>query len=103
MIEYKVIKEIQKDPTQTQRSLAKKLDVSLGKLNYVLTGLMEKGLIKARKLKNNPGSIKWEYNLTPKGIKEKIKIARNYLMIRIKDFDELQRDIDELKRDINKK
>ena len=100
MIDYKVIKAIQENPAHTQRSLAKKLNISLGKVNYVLTGLTEKGLIRARRLKNHPAKIRWQYILTPKGMKEKARIAKNYLVLRMKEFDDIQKEIDELKSEV---
>jgi len=100
MIDYKVIKEIQENPAHTQRSLAKKLNISLGKANYVLTGLMEKGLIRARRLKNNPGRIRWHYLITPKGMTEKVRIAKNYLKKRMIEFDRIQQEIDQLRTEV---
>jgi EPS-associated MarR family transcriptional regulator len=100
MIEYKVIKEIEDNPSHTQRSLAEKLDISLGKANYVLAGLIEKGIIKARKLKNHSDKIRWQYILTPAGMKEKIVITKKYLQRRLVEFEELQEEIVQLKKDI---
>lgn len=100
MIEYKLIREIEQNPAQTQRSLAEHLDISLGKVNYVLSGFIEKGIIKAKKLKNHPGQIRWQYILTPKGMKEKLRITRQYLRTRLREFAEIQQEIGELKRDL---
>lgn len=102
MIEYKVIKELEENPSHTQRSLAEKLNVSLGKVNYILSGLIEKGIIKAKRLKNNPDKIRWQYLLTPQGMKEKIKITREYLTRRLKEFEHIQKEIDELKKEVSK-
>lgn len=73
MIEYKVMREIEQNPMHTQRTLAETLDISLGKANYVLAGLVEKGVVKVKKLKNHPDKIRWQYVLTPAGVKEKLK------------------------------
>jgi EPS-associated MarR family transcriptional regulator len=100
MIEYKVIREIEINPSHTQRSLAEKLDISLGKVNYVLAGLIEKGIIKAKKLKNNPENIRWQYILTAAGVKEKIKITQQYLQLRINEFEKIQQEIVLLKKDV---
>ncbi|MBN2035435.1 MAG: MarR family EPS-associated transcriptional regulator [Chitinispirillaceae bacterium] len=102
MIEYKLLKEIEQNPASTQRTLAEKLDVSLGKINYVLSGLIKKGLIKAQKLKNDPRNIRWSYLLTPKGISEKITITGAYLEKRLHEFDVIQREIAELKKEVAK-
>jgi EPS-associated MarR family transcriptional regulator len=100
MIEYKVIREIELNPSHTQRSLAEKLDISLGKVNYVLAGLIEKGIVKAKKLKNNPDKIRWQYVLTPAGMKEKVLITKHYFERRLAEFEELQKEISQLKRDV---
>jgi EPS-associated MarR family transcriptional regulator len=101
MIEYKLLREIEQNPSATQRTLAENLDVSLGKINYVLAGLVKKGIVKARKLKNDPQNIRWSYLLTPKGIREKIKITKAYFDKRVVEFDEIGREIAELRKDIS--
>ncbi len=101
MIEYKVIKELEANPSHTQRSLAQKLNISLGKANYILSGLVEKGIIKAKKLKNNPDKIRWQYILTPQGMTEKIRITHEYLKRRLKEFEQIQNEIKELKKEIH--
>jgi MarR family transcriptional regulator, temperature-dependent positive regulator of motility len=103
MIEYKIIRELESNRSHTQRSLAQSLDISLGKVNYVLAGLIEKGIIKAKKLKNSPGQIRWEYILTPDGVREKVKITKNYLARRIAEFKDLQKEISQLKNEIERK
>jgi EPS-associated MarR family transcriptional regulator len=102
MIEYKLIREIERNPYQTQRTLASTLDVSLGKANYVLSGLIQQGIIKVRKLKNNPDKIRWKYFLTPKGLREKLRITKNYLTMRRKEFDALRKEIAELNKEIQR-
>lgn len=100
MIEYKVLKEIELNPQHTQRSLAEKLGVSLGKVNYIMGGLIEKGIVKAKKFKNQPGSIHWHYLLTPEGIQEKIRITRTYLERRQAEFVALRKEISELEHEV---
>jgi EPS-associated MarR family transcriptional regulator len=100
MIEYKLIREIERNPFHTQRTLADTLHISLGKANYLMAGLMHKGIIKARKLRNDPEKIRWKYILTPKGIKEKLVITRDYLQKRMTEFEVIQREIEELKTEV---
>jgi EPS-associated MarR family transcriptional regulator len=100
MIEYKLIKEIEKNPRHTQRSLAQKLNISLGKVNYIISGLIEKGIIRAKKLKNDPDKIRWQYILTPRGMKEKLRITHLYLKRRIQEFEQIQNEIIELKKEV---
>ena len=100
MIEYKVLKEIETNPCHTQRSLAGSLGISLGKLNYILSGLIEKGIVRVKKLKNQPDSIRWRYLLTPAGIQEKIRLTRSYLTRRQAEFIALKNEIAELEREV---
>jgi len=66
----------------------------------MLTGLREKGYIKAKKLVNAPGTIRWNYILTPKGAKEKARITRDYLDKRLKEFEKLKTEINILKKEV---
>ncbi len=100
MIEYHILKALGKNPAHTQRSLARTLNVSVGKVNYVLSGLIDQGIIRARKLRNHPERIRWQYVLTPKGIKEKMRITRQYLRRRLKEYRELRKEIDTLQKEV---
>ena len=68
--EFNVLRKVDSKPESTQRELAKELGFSLGKLNYCLNALKEKGLVKISNFKNNPNKIGYIYVLTPKGIKK---------------------------------
>lgn len=100
MINYRLLKEIEQNSTATQRYLAKKLDISLGRVNYLISGLVEKGIIKLNRIKNNPDNIRWQYILTPRGVKEKLKLTQDYLKKRIKEFEQIQDEILELKKEV---
>jgi MarR family transcriptional regulator, temperature-dependent positive regulator of motility len=102
MNEYKVLKEIERNPLHTQRSLAEKLNVSLGKINFIISGLVEKGIIKAKKLKNHPDKIRWQYILTPEGITEKLRITKEYLVRRTEEYENLKSEIQELQEEVGK-
>ena len=93
---FEVLRKIQKEPETTQRKLAKDLGFSLGKLNYCLKALKEKGLIK-KKFKN-PNKINYFYVLTPRGISEKTRLTLNFMKRKMREYDELK---DELKYEDN--
>ena len=67
---FNVLRKIKNKPDTTQRQMAKDLDFSLGKLNYCLRALRQKGLIKIKNFKKNPNKSNYIYVLTPKGISE---------------------------------
>ena len=88
-----LLRKIQKKTKTTQRELADELGFSLGKLNYCLKALKLKGLIKINNFKRNPNKLNYIYVLTPKGVAEKTKLTINFMMRKIKEYDELKKEI----------
>ena len=91
---FNVLRKIQKNPDSTQRELAYELGFSLGKLNYCLTALKNKGLVKINNFKKNPNKIGYIYVLTPKGIALKTQLTLNFMKKKMKEFDELKKEIE---------
>jgi len=89
-----VLRKIQSKPNSTQRELAKELGFSLGKLNYCIKGLMEKGLIKIKNFQKNPNKLVYFYILTPKGITAKAKLTLNFMKRKMREYDELKSEIE---------
>ena len=98
-IHLKVLRHLENDPEITQRELAKKLGISLGKANYCLKALIDKGLIKAGNFKNSNNKSAYIYLLTPKGIEEKSRITIHFLKRKIEEYEQLQVEIDQLRRE----
>tara|TARA_Y100001958_G_C21235743_1_gene562105 strand:- start:2584 stop:2904 length:321 start_codon:yes stop_codon:yes gene_type:complete len=96
---FEILRVIVNQPKSTQRDLAKKLNLSLGKVNYCIKALKQKGYIKIKNFKKNPNKISYAYILTPKGIKEKTKLTINFMKRKIKEYEDLKK---ELKNDIKK-
>ena len=92
---FEVLRKIQKKPNSTQRELAEELGFSLGKLNYCIKALQEKGLLKLANFKKNPKKINYFYVLTPKGITEKTKLTVNFMKRKMKEYDELKKELDQ--------
>ena len=90
---FEVLRKIQKKPNTTQRKLAEELGFSLGKLNYCLKALKDKGLIKIHNFHKNPNKSNYLYVLTPKGITEKTKLTINFMKRKMKEYDELKNEI----------
>ncbi len=95
--EFNVLRSIKNKPESNQRELAKDLGFSLGKLNYCIKALREKGLIKIENFKKNPKKINYIYILTPKGISEKSKLTINFMKRKMKEYDELKSELEEKK------
>ena len=92
---FNILRTINKNPNSSQRKLADKVDVSLGKLNYCLKALKEKGFIKIKNFKKNPKKLNYIYVLTPKGIAEKTKLTVNFMRLKMKEYDELKKEIED--------
>jgi len=99
-IHLKVLRHLENDPEITQRALARELGISLGKANYCLKALIDKGLVKAGNFKNSNNKSAYIYLLTPKGIEEKSRITLHYLKRKIDEYEKLRTEIDELKQEI---
>ena len=97
----KVLRHIEANPEITQRELALELGVSLGKANYCLKALIEKGLIKANNFKNSANKRAYLYILTPKGIETKTRISVRFLQRKTEEYAALRREIEQLKTELN--
>ena len=90
---FEVLRKIQKKPETTQRELAEELGFSLGKLNYCMKALQQKGLIKIENFKRNPKKINYLYVLTPKGIEHKLNLTLKFMKKKMQEYDELKKEI----------
>jgi len=100
-IHLKVLRAIEENPEITQRKLAQDLGVSLGKVNYCLKALIQKGWVKANNFKNSNNKAAYAYLLTPKGIERKTHITARYLRRKIDEYETLKIEIEQLKSEIN--
>ena len=90
-----VLRKIKNDTNVTQRKLAKDLDFSLGKLNYVLKALQKKGFVKLENFQKQSDKINYlRYVITPKGISEKTKLTLNFMKRKMKEYEELKKEIE---------
>ena len=92
---FEILRKIKLNPNSSQRELAFELGFSLGKLNYCLRELKNKGLIKIKNFKKNPNKIGYIYILTPKGIAKKTKLTVNFMKRKMKEYDELKKEIEQ--------
>ncbi|MDZ4142161.1 MAG: MarR family EPS-associated transcriptional regulator [Methylotenera sp.] len=90
---YKILKLVEAKPEISQRALAKSLGISLGKANFCLKALIEKGLLKATNFRNSQNKLAYMYLLTPNGIEEKSSITLRFLKSKIQEYESLQSEI----------
>ena len=88
-----ILRKINSKPNSSQRKLANELGFSLGKLNYCLKALKNKGLIKIKNFEKNKSKMNYMYLLTPKGISAKTKLTINFMKRKMAEYDELQKEL----------
>ncbi len=95
-----MLKVLQANPGLSQRQLAAQMGVSLGKANYCLRALVEKGLIKLGNFGKNPNKRQYVYILTPAGLEEKTRITLAFLKRKETEFESIRREIETLRGDL---
>ena len=102
-ITYRLIKAIEANPEASQRELAREMGISLGKLNYCLKGLTEKGLVKMQNFRNSQNKLGYLYLLTPKGLQAKSRITARYLQRRMEEYEALKAEIEQLQAEMDRR
>jgi EPS-associated MarR family transcriptional regulator len=95
-VHFRVMRLIQEHPQLTQRELARRLGVSLGKANYCLKALIEKGFVKAENFQRSDHKLAYAYLLTPAGIDEKARVTVSFLRRKMQEFEALKAEIEGL-------
>ena len=99
-IHYRLLKVLSQNPQLGQRDMAKRMGISLGKINYCISELAAKGLIKITRFRSAKNKIPYTYMLTPKGIEEKGKLMLRFLKRKLSEYEEIKRQIRELHREV---
>ena len=99
---YRLLRLLDASPRLTQRELARELGVSLGKVNYCVSALIEKGWIKARNFRNSNNKLAYAYLLTPRGIEQKAAITVHFLRRKITEYESLKKEITQLRREVDR-
>tara|TARA_B100000676_G_C18085391_1_gene854585 strand:+ start:142 stop:453 length:312 start_codon:yes stop_codon:yes gene_type:complete len=100
-IQYRVLKILESNPNISQRQLSKELGISLGKTNYVLRALVDRGFVKLNNFRRSNNKIGYAYKLTPEGITNKSKLAKLFLANKVKEFEMLKIEIEKLKKEFD--
>lgn len=96
---YKILKQLEANPEMSQRDMAKELGISLGKANFCIQALIEKGFIKANNFRNSQNKIAYMYYLTPKGIEAKASITLQFLKYKMAEYQALKTEIEHLQHE----
>ena len=101
-IHLDLLRKLESNPEYTQRELSKEMGVSLGKVNYCMKKLTEKGWVKLMNFSHNPNKAGYAYLLTPGGIEEKTRLTFAFLAIKLEEYEMLKDEISKLKQDAEK-
>ncbi len=97
---YRLLKYLESNPEASQREIARELSVSLGKANYCLRALMDKGWVKMDNFRRNPNKRSYTYLLTPHGLDEKARLTLRFLRRKMREYETLQQEIAELQEEV---
>ena len=99
-IRLQLLQLLAENPRMSQRDLSRKMGVALGRVNYCLSGLVEKGFIKLDKFKGAANQLRYAYILTPTGFEEKLHLTVRFLKRRLREYEEIKTQIQDLSRDV---
>jgi len=94
-----ILKAIESNPQVTQRGLSEKCDISLGKVNFIINALVNKGVIKVQNFKNSKNKLAYMYLFTSYGIKTKIELTRQFMEWKIQQYERLKKEIESYKNE----
>jgi EPS-associated MarR family transcriptional regulator len=96
---YRILKLLQAEPSASQRRIADELGLSLGRVNYCLQALIEKGLVKVNNFRNSSNKRAYLYLLTPRGVEEKAVVTARFLKYKLDEYESLTRELEDLQRE----
>jgi EPS-associated MarR family transcriptional regulator len=95
----KILRILETNPRISQRDLSETLGVSLGKTNYCIKALLDKGFIKIQNFRHSNNKLAYAYLLTPFGIEQKAHMTVNYLQKKVQEYELLRLEIAELEHE----
>src|ERR1700722_3430171 len=99
-VRYSLLRLLEANPEMSQRDVARQLGMSLGKVNYCVQALVERGLLKATNFKNSQRKSAYMYYLTPRGIEEKALVTARFLQQKVREYEELRADIARIREEV---
>lgn len=97
---YKLLRLIEANPGLSQRQIAQRMGVSLGKANYCINALIAKGWVKASNFRKSGNKLAYAYLLTPRGMQQKTTVTVHFLRRKMDEYESLRREIAQLRREV---
>jgi len=95
----RIFREINRSPEMTQREFSSRLGISLGKVNFLINALIQKGFVKVENFKKSSSKSKYLYCLTPRGIEEKSRMTYLFLKRKMREYEQLELEIRQLREE----
>ena len=99
-LDVALLRRLADSPQASQRELARDTGVSLGRINYALRALIDKGWVKAGNFSRNPNKLGYAYLLTPSGIEARYQLTRSFLACKMREYDRLRLEIERLQDEL---
>jgi EPS-associated MarR family transcriptional regulator len=96
---YKLMRLLASNPGMSQRDVARELGMSLGKVNYCLHALVERGWVKASSFRNSRNKAAYMYLLTPRGAEKKAQLAVDFLRMKMREYEALRAEIEQIQQE----
>jgi EPS-associated MarR family transcriptional regulator len=94
---FKALMEMARNGHISQRELSAKVGLSLGRVNFIVNSLIEKGYVKARRFRNSNNKMAYMYILTPSGLRKKVDVMRSFMTEKTKEYERLKWEVEELR------
>ncbi len=101
-LDYELLRQLDVKNDSNQRDLAKRLGVSVGKINYCMRAVIDRGWVKANNFRRSDNKLAYIYILTPSGVQAKMRLARKFLAHKEEEFERLQHEIDALRSEVSR-
>lgn len=101
-VRYNLLRLLEANPAMSQRDVARQLGMSLGRVNFCVQALVEKGILKATNFKNSKRKAAYMYLLTPRGIEEKAQVTARFLQKKLQEYEELRTDIARIREEVSR-
>lgn len=97
---YRLLRILEAHPDLSQRELAEQVGISLGKANYLLKALVDKGWVKIQNFRNSDNKSAYLYQLTPTGLSEKVRVTQRFLARKLQEHQQIEAEIETLRREV---
>lgn len=102
LLDFELLFLLENEPNLSQREIAQRLGISLGRVNYCLQGLADKGSIKLRNFRAASNKLRYAYVLTPQGLSRRVANTHRFLARKLAEYDRLAEQIERLKAETEK-